>query len=138
MVPVADELDRHGVLRERRADQPRLAVVQLAHGVEQVRDVRRAGFDAEPRLGCRCVGVADGNGHPALAHRRDERQRAIELGRHRHQSNAVAGKRLQRIELVDRGSAHPLRGLCAGAFRVQVWTFKVNACDARAGLATDK
>src|SRR5207249_10893129 len=54
-------------------DDSRLAMMQLAHGVEQMGDVRRAGFHRQPHLLAGGVRVADRDGDATLADRGDER-----------------------------------------------------------------
>jgi hypothetical protein len=93
---------------------------------------------AELRLGSSRVGVAERHGDTTFAHRGDERQRTVDLGRDGHQADAAVGERLHRVELFDRWRAHPLCGLRAGPLRVEVRSFEVDAGDTRPRLATGK
>ena len=55
---VGDEPDVQPLVGQRHAGQPRLAVVQRRHGVEEVRDPGGAGVDGGGRLGVRWPGCA--------------------------------------------------------------------------------
>jgi hypothetical protein len=60
---VIDQLAGHCVVGERRAGGARLAVMELAHRVEQVRGDARSGCERQPGLGERRLGMPDGRQH---------------------------------------------------------------------------
>ena len=75
VVPVRDQLDVGVVLEERGNDEPRGAVVDAGHRVEQVRRRARAGGVAGPPLFDRRRGVAQRGRHAPCAQPADEVER---------------------------------------------------------------
>ena len=73
---VRDEPDRHPVVGQRRAGEPRLAVVERRHRVEQVGDEPDPGVEAGRGLLERRVAVAGRDDDAARDQRRDDVERA--------------------------------------------------------------
>ena len=69
-------------MRQRRADRPGPAVMQAAHGVEQVGEAGRARGERRTRLGVAARGVADLRAHAARREVRQQRAVRVDLGRH--------------------------------------------------------
>ena len=80
MQPVTDKLDL-GSRHQRRADKPRLTVVQRLHGVEEMRRLRRARLESGHCRGVIRSGMAEGySAH--LRRLADKLHRAVKLRRH--------------------------------------------------------
>ncbi len=102
MDAVGDQLDVGRVVEQGGHGDARRAVVDAAHGVEEVRRRSRAGREAAVRLleGRRRMTERDGDA--AIAEPADELGRARQLRRDRHQSEAI-DERLERRERHVRG-----------------------------------
>ena len=87
---IGDELDAGAGVLEQCEHRPGLAVVQRAHGVEQVRAGRRPGVERPARDGPARVGVAHGGDHAARRQHLDRLDPAVELGGEGHHAHRPA------------------------------------------------
>ena len=125
---VADELAVHPVVVERRADGPRLPVVQRRHGVEGVGGVGDAGLDARHGFVPGGVGVAHGDGDAHSARGADALDRAVELRSEGEEAYDVGpGAEQGRVRAMDSGFR--LRAL---ALRADEGSLRVRAQHLRA------
>ena len=90
MHAVGDRLHGHVVRRDRRSDRAGLPVVERAHRVEGMGDVRSARLERATGDVERRVRVSEGDGDAALQRAANDRIGAVQLGRDRHHAN-VAG-----------------------------------------------
>ena len=127
---VRDQLGRRARGGERRADHARLAVMQAAHGVEKMREVRRAPLQRRDRLGVVGRGVADGERDRA-PEVLDQAAHSFDLRRDRDDPSHPRRVREQRADFVDVGPADRRRVLRAGAFAVDVRPFEMDGADLR-------
>ena len=90
---VADDLGRHLVVLEHGAGQAGRAMAERRHAIEEVRRVTRAGADALERLFVRRAGMSERHVMPVRGERANERQRAVELRRNRHDADVGPRRR---------------------------------------------
>ena len=96
MDAIGDDAGVETACVDRRAGQPRLAIADLAHGVEEVRDDRRAGLGEGRRSGIAGVGMAEADDGAGLGQRHDA-ARLDGFGRDRgEQDRQIPARRDQR------------------------------------------
>ena len=126
--PVEDQLHDDVGPRKRRADDTRIAVMERAHGVEEVRDAPHAEIEGRVRLLGGRVGVTARDGDLAAEQQLDDRRRARELGRQRDQPD---GPRIEKaLEQLGIGVAASARWVDPQAERRQERPFQMRAEDA--------
>ena len=103
-------------------------MMHAGHGVEEMREVRRAPFERRDRLGMRRRRMADGEEH-AVAEVADQLLRVLQLGSQRDDPARVGRQRDQRRELVQVGRADGGAVLRARRADVDVGPLEVDAAD---------
>lgn len=130
---VADQVAGESVVGEGEARNTALAVVEAAHGVEEVRHVAgaaRNGALEGRRFGQR---VADRRDDPAARERLEQLRCAFDLGREGHEPSGPGGCGEQRVDLGQGDRADPGLGLGAGGARVDPRALEMNPDRLRAG-----